>query len=80
MLDLRLPRRFNAAEYFIDRQSRRPGAKTAILSEKRAVYLPRTARERQPHGQRARRTRRRMEERVMLLLKDTRNRLRFYAR
>ena len=37
MLDLRLPRRFNAAEYFIDRHIEEGrGAKTAILSEKRA--------------------------------------------
>ena len=37
MLDLRLPRRFNAAEYFIDRHIEEGrGAKTAILSEKYA--------------------------------------------
>ena len=72
MLDLRLPRRFNAAEFFIDRHiAEGRGAKTAILSERR----PYTFRELQENVNRTANLLAglgvRMEDRVMLLLRDS---------
>ena len=71
MLDLRLPRQFNAAEYFVDRHLKEGrGGKTAILSDG-GTYT---------YGQFSEQTNRaanmmaglgiEMEDRVMLLLKD----------
>jgi benzoate-CoA ligase len=72
MLDLKLPRQFNAAEYFIDRHiAEDRGSKIAVLSDKRAytygeLYgnVNRTANMLAELGVR-------MEERVMLLLRDS---------
>jgi benzoate-CoA ligase len=72
MLDLGLPRQFNAADYFIDRNVvEGRGAKTAILSEQRRY----TYREVQENVNRAANMLTglgvRMEERVMILLRDS---------
>ncbi len=72
MLELNLPRQFNAAEYFVDRNvAEGRGAKTAILFEDQAVTYDRLMENVNRTANVLTELGAGMESRVMLLLRDT---------